>query len=379
MMDSFLCGLFTDLLNRCQTVQATLKNKTPHPDLVDYQSQILVWLKQIESDILSILADPQFLSPRLLKNRLQQYSQFSQVMRMLEAFPITTILRYEDNEHYFFALLQRIVSQISYTHPVPIVSTFSKDYYWALPEFNLLAVPPFEEFSLLSLPDLLHELAHVLIRQHQKEFIGRFAITLKMHFRQQRQYVQDQQKPPGYDAMIQKIQEQWIDEWLAEFASDMIATFLVGPAYGWAHIRLCASQGNSVFLPGPDKVAGASHPADNSRMDAILKILDLLKLEVDSKAIKQHWEEYHKRSGHKMPQDYALCYPILMIEKLAEKVFEACRGVKLRAYTDQAALPTNLNVPILLNQAWQQFRLDPKTYPEWEKRALEGLRESVKC
>jgi hypothetical protein len=65
------------------------------------------------------------------------------------------------------------------------------------------------------------------------------------------------QRPPGYIALYDRVLAQWIDSWLPEFVGDMVATYLVGPAFGWQHIRPMATiPAFLTHFAGPAGLAG---------------------------------------------------------------------------------------------------------------------------
>jgi len=372
-MNDILRGLFRDLVRRCQVLRLHLEHHTHHPDVQAYAAEILDFIAQIEDETAELMTNPILGTPRLQANYLRDFRLRAQLIRLLESFPVPAILTYGQSEHYFFTLITEIARQIQYPFSVPIVSSWSKDYYWAQPAFNLLGVPALEEHSLLGLPDLLHEKGHFILRQREKDLLERFRRQLKTHFARERRRARDIQKPPQYDLILDRIQKQWSDEWVVEFACDMIATYLVGPAYGWANLRLCSTMSNDIFRPGPDD-AEAVHPADDARVWGIVKMLELLGLQIDACEIKRVWDDYAALAGHQPPPDYELCYPMSLLEKLAQSVIRGCATLQLKAYTEQVATVGEINIPILLNQAWKEFLEKPDIYPEWEEQALKKLR-----
>ena len=374
-MNDFLRGLLYDLIHRCQMLRSLLVHREHHPDVSTYVNSTLDYIARIEAEITKLAADPTLGAPPLLANNFREYRLHAQFIKLLEWFPVPAILHYGPSDHYFFALATKVTAQVNYPFPTPIVSAFSKDYYWAQPDFNLLSVPVLEEYSLLGLPDLFHELGHIVIHQCRDDLWGQFEVELKAHFATEKQRARDGQKPPEYEDVIEQLQVQWVDAWTAEFASDMVATYLVGPAYGWANLRLCSSSlSDDVFRPGTDDIGG-THPSDDARLRGIVKVLNRLGLEANAGQIEQRWSEYVTLTGYSTPPDYALCYPIVLIESLAKFVLHGCAALGLKAFTEQA--PLLGNIPILLNDAWEQFLAKPDEYPQWEESRLAEVRQSI--
>ena len=273
--------------------------------------------------------------------------------------------------------MSRSAAQIAYPFSTPIISAFSKGYYWSQPVFNLMGAPVLEEHSLLGLPDLFHELGHVVLFQCGDNFLADFRKQLHDHYSKERRNIRDEQKPQEYEEIIVRVQEQWKDEWTSEFASDMIATFLVGSAYGWANLRLCSSSlSDDVFWPGPTDDA-STHPSDDARTKAIIDMLNLLGLKSDAAQIEERWHDYVRLTNHSAPFDYALCYPAVLLEKLAKAVFIGCAELGLKPFTSQSQMHSSVNIPILLNEAWQEFLKEPEKYPNWEANRLSELRRGL--
>lgn len=129
-------------------------------------------------------------------------------------------------------LCHRLAEQVRWPLPAPLVTAISSQYYWTQPVFNVICVPTAEETTLLGLPDLCHELAHVLFLHHETILLGDFIQLLAAYIAQERQQVDAHQRPPEYRALYDYLFTQWRDAWVQEFVSDMVATYLVGLAFG---------------------------------------------------------------------------------------------------------------------------------------------------
>lgn len=378
-MKDVLYGLFYDLKQRCQVLRMLLEQHQCHSDVVAYRAEVLEWIAQVEDEIEGLMKDPSLREDSLLANNLQNYRLRAQTVKIFEWYPVPIILRYGPSDHYFFAFMEQSIDEIKYPFPTPIVSTSSSEYYVSYPDFNLIRGPVLEEYSLLGLPDLFHELGHILVNRQRNEILSRFDRDLKNHFNSERQRIRAAQRPPEYEEIIESIQQQWIDEWTVEFTCDMIACYLVGPSYGWANLRLCASSlSDNVFWPGPDDVA-STHPSDDARVKGIVEILNLIGSEVDAAQIKQRWDDYVSLTGHNPPSDYALCYPTPLLKKLARYVLRGCKELGLKAFSEQESRSGSTSISNLLNNAWKEFFARPHEYPIWEQHQLAELRLTLDC
>ncbi|MFB0545999.1 MAG: hypothetical protein ACETWB_03745, partial [Anaerolineae bacterium] len=321
------------------------------------------------------LADPAFGTTKLLPHHLQKYRALAQQVQFIEWYPIPAILRYDHVAHYFFILTGQALRQINYPLSPPVPSVHSHGYYWTQPLFNIVGIPVSEEHGLLSLPDLFHELSHILLAHHRSDLIGDFETQLTRYFAEERRRVEKEGRAPEYEALYDRVESQWKDYWLSEYTGDMVAAYWVGPAYGWAHLRLCTSSlTDEMFRPGPDD-APSTHPSDESRYRAIMTVLHPTRRGEDTKELEERWRDYVALTGHTPPVDYDLCYSQLLFDALADRVVRGCKDLGLRSFTEQPESEGEVNIPPLLNAAWQQFGAQPETYPLWEQEEMRKLKE----
>jgi hypothetical protein len=151
----------------------------------------------------------------------------------------------------------------------------------------------------------------------------------------------------------------------------MVATYLVGPAFGWQHVRLCAGRGQDAYHP---TLGGTvEHPADEARLRGMLAVLELMGAPEASAQVGALWHGYLAISGETRPADYEVCYPQELIESLARYTVEGCRTLGLRGF-DQIVDPPRANdIPALLGKAWERFLTDPQAYADWERQRLQRL------
>lgn len=367
-MDRLLRGLLLDLRQRGQAMQDLLTSRLSDPDLSAYVGGVRSVLESLIGKIEELLADPDFGAPPLLLNQFQAYKRLAEALFVVEAYPLPVILRYSEADRRWYRFSRRLAEEIRYPLEPPVVFAGSKDYYWAHAPFNLIALPACEDTFLLGLPDFFHELGHHLFFWRREVFTERFLGELVEYVRAGKREVDDARRPPKYKELYDWVYNAWKDQWLDEFVTDMIATYLVGPAYGWQHLRLCAKS-HEVFRPGPGEARG--HPSDEARMRGILAMLQALELTGPAANIEEKWNQYLTLTSESPPADYHLCYPDSLLHALTENVLQGCRGLNLRPFSDQ---PTSLgNIPYLLNEAWDRFLADPSAYRQWEAGRLEAL------
>jgi hypothetical protein len=368
-VEQFLCGLLQDLERHCSTLRDRLVTIGTDPEVRAYALNAYQEVERIRRSVARLLEDPALGSPLLLPNYLQLYKRWNERVRVVESYPFLFVERYAESDRQVTRLCQRLTDQIVWPLPAPLVATFSHQYYWTVAEFNLICVPAIEGAMLLSLPDLCHELGHILLLGYRARFVDDFLQALERYIQQERRRVDTEQRPLQYQLLYDLLLMQWKDAWVLEFVSDMIATYIVGPAFGWQQLRLCAGNSQAAYHPGLDDMA--EHPADEARLRGITAVLEQMGAVEAVDRIRSLWDDYLAVCGETLPPDYEICYPQTLIESLAQRTIEVCRSLGLRGF-DHPGEPGG-NIPFLLNEAWERFISDPQTFAHWERSQLEIL------
>jgi hypothetical protein len=198
---------------------------------------------------------------------------------------------------------------------------------------------------------------------------------LAAYIEREQQRVAAQQRPPEYRQLYDLLFAQWYDAWLREFIADMVATYLVGPAFGWQQVRLCADRSQNAYHPALGEAA--EHPADEARLRGVLAVLELMGGPEVAARIGALWHEYVVVSGETRPADYEVCYPQMLIESLARHTVEGCQALGLRGFGPILHPPKTNDIPALLGEAWERFLTDRQSYADWEHDRLQVLWHGV--
>ena len=368
-MEQFLSGLLRDLERHCVVLRDRLAAIPADPDVRTQAVHAYREVERIRREVVQLLQDPSLGLSLLLPNHLQLYKRWSERVSVIESYPLLFVERYTPSDRQMTRLCQRLASQIGWPLPPPLVVAFSNQYYWAMPEFNIICVPAVEGTSLLGLPDLCHELGHILLLAYWDALVGDFLSELASYILREQHRVETEQRPKEYRSLYNLLFMQWEDAWLLEFVSDMVATYLVGPAFGWQHVRLCASNSSAAYHPTLDE--RADHPADEARLRGIVAVLARMGAAETGARITTLWESYLEASRETRPQDYEVCYPQALLESLAERVVTGCRSLGVRGFDQPGDMVIDL--PTLLGEAWERFLASHQTYVDWERSQLETL------
>jgi hypothetical protein len=305
-----------------------------------------------------------------LANYLRSYRRLAEEASVVEAFALPCLERFSEDDRRLTRLCRELTTHAQWPLPPPLVSALSTQYYWTYAPYNVVGVPAAESRTLLGLPDLCHELAHHLHLRFEKELQGDFADEVVVYFDGEKRRVALLQRPASIEADLERLMARWLDSWMAEFVSDIVATYLVGPAYCGQHIRLSAGRESSgVFYPslGED----AQHPAEDARFRVMATTIELLGDQDEAAALRALWQKYKAVGGEAPPADYEASYPGPLLDLLARRVIEGCRALSVRAFVDMSDSPTD--IPHLLIDAWHRFRTDPESYPDWERSRIAEL------
>ncbi len=122
--------------------------------------------------------------------------------------------------------------------------------------------------------------------------------------------------------------------WIMEFTCDLIATYLVGPAFAWTNLKLTtlSSGKNRVYQATP------SHPSDEARMRGVFYMLNKMGHKAEVIEIKDSWDQFLKTTNNIIPNNYNYIFPQPLIEELADCVFIGCKDIDLIIYIDQLKL-----------------------------------------
>jgi len=298
-------------------------------------------------------------------NSLVQYSLINEEFLEIESFRYVPLSRYRRSaEGYFEWVIQKIYNEFGSDQPVPFISTTSNSdaYYWAYPKYNMIVLPHDEEKYLLCLPDLYHEIGHLIFHQYGKFLVGDCLSAIRENY--------TKHTPTIGAGLMHEAVDRWESSWLEEFSCDMMATYLVGPAYAWEHLKVSATQrgdNNSTKLK-----LNVHHPPNEARMRAIFKMLELTGYSQTLDIIKKPWEEYLAIAHKIKPTFYPIILSDELINLLAKNVLNGCKNIRLISYEEQL-MKSTLPVSKIINDAWDYMRRYPEGFSKWEKGQIELL------
>jgi len=377
MIDRYVEALITQTLERTKVLRGKIKNPLLSADFTGLQSRCEHRLDEIAQRLDYLNSDPDIRAKENGKIRIRLLRRAIEDLAQLECTGIAALNRPSEDDVLLSKLLFEIHDEINYPLNLPTVTCVSQSYYVVYPSIGLLAVPLAEPDFLLHLPDLYHEIAHPLLVAHgnpkveglQDEF-AKFVRVISATFERRRASIARRTGPREYYTVEANILElSWIKYWGTEIFCDLFATYVLGPAYAWAHYHLTASSDADPFAVSVMQVS--LHPPDQARMEVMLHALNLLGRTKEADGIRKSWNELLARIDSRQDETYRKACPNDLLEQAAVCALEGTKAIGCRLADGQA----KGNIHELLNEAWLVFWKDPTKYLAWEKQKVKDLRD----
>lgn len=367
----FIKGIFYDQTSRITKMLSDLISPVLSIEMDKaFLDKTIQMLDELKKEIQSLLNSGDLDVEGLASYNIIRYNTFHERLMMIELFRYLVIVNYGPPEEYFKKKINRIYKEVNCLQKQPIVTTISnsENYYWALPTYDIIAVPTGEERNLLNLPDIYHEMGHLIYNQYEPYLKKKIEELIGQYYQAEIQSVVDLDRDPQLITFFRDKNAKWVSGWVMEFTCDFIATYLVGPAYAWTNLKLTtlSSSKDRIYTDSP------SHPSDESRMRGIFFILHLMGHDVELIQIQQYWDEFLNVTGNPVPGNYHFTFPQQLIEQLGRNVFEGSQSIDLRMYTDQVKEFGN-PISKILNDAWQELFNNPVNFPSWEQDRINQI------
>ena len=378
MIKRYLDAAITQSLRR----SSVLKKKIPNPavprELMSLQSTCEQKLDEVASRLRYLLEDKLINQDQFSKERIRFFRRYTEDLDELE-LGVSALIRANEDDVFMNRLVFKIHQEINYPIYPPVVSCISKDYFWINTRLRLLAVPPVEADFLLHMPDLYHEMAHMILSETSnpkteplRESLSDFYMDVEAYFQNK---IEENRKLTGpkeyFEQILMNLRDSWIMHWAPEIFCDLYAVATLGPAYAWSHFHLSASK-----CPNPFRVnvqGLMSHPPDHARMETLLVALRQLGYTSASDEITKRWTELLNLNGARIDGDYRKACPEHLLEKSVDHALTGVKGIRANTKEDM----DKECVGYLLNEAWRTFWQSPADYPENEARLIVRLRKAA--
>lgn len=374
-MISFVKGIFYDQSNRIAKMLSDLTSPHINAEMDKaFLDKTVQMLEDLNTEIQGLANSGDLDIDALAPYNIIRYNTFHERLLMIELFRYLVIINYDKPEEYFKKKINRIYTEINCLQKQPIVTTISnsENYYWALPTYDIIAVPTGEERNLLNLPDLYHEMGHLIYNQYEAYLKGAVEKNIHTYYDDEINRVHSEQRDPKLIPFYKEKEARWINGWIMEFTCDFIATYLVGPAYAWTNLKL------TTLSSGKDRVYkdSPSHPSDEARMRGIFFMLEQMDHSAEVVQLKNSWQEFLKATSNPVPPNYKYIFPHQIVEELANNVLVGCQTIDLTMYNEQVKKFGN-PISKILNDAWHELFNKPTGFKQWEEERIKEIAGSL--
>jgi hypothetical protein len=358
-------GLLRDIESSCSRFKVAVEALT-HPELEEHRRRAVEILEQIASDVEQVLngghAGADFASVAVHGSQLDVFRRIY--------FPF--FVHCGADERYLTRLAERMADESAFGIVAPLLGAFSGTGYWTAPTLSAVCVPAGEHAQILTFPDLAHELAHILLEEREAEFSASF------YSEALGPYTAGLGAVAGDAHFGSRLYAQYQD-WLAEFAADVIATYVCGPAYGWQHLRLRAQSGHELgppwypAEPSPDEEPERfTHPADSARSTVIARTLDATGQTPSATRLRTEWRALTATAAP-APATYAASYDESVLVDMVRMTLSWCSEEGLTPFASAGANA----VVACIDRAWAQQLAEPVAFAAKEPELVAGLRALV--
>lgn len=363
-MINFIKALYADLLQRIVIVINEIENNKYHDDIKDnFIKETLNQFLILKEELQAAFDSGELEFDDFRSNNIIKYNNTHSKFKAIHSYRYLVIKNYSDPEIFFYQVITKIYKEHRITANPPIISTISNHnyYYWAVPYFEIIALPTGEENSLLNLPDLYHEIGHLLHRMFNGKSCEMSGKAVDKYFKKK--------KFKTYFPNLFSIKSYWQNAWLEEFTCDLIGTYMTGVAYAWTNLKLISVGHGSTKIYEYYE----SHPSDEARMRIILMMLEKLGLEKEKETIDGVWSSFLEDSQMYRPDHYEFLYPDEILKQMVEEFFDFYQNADLASYPE---LYNSQESPIaqILNEAWTMAKSDPTQFFSYESNRIKALK-----
>lgn len=225
--------------------------------------------------------------------------------------------------------------------------------------------------AILSL--FFHEFGHLLYVRHRTEMddlVGDLQekISELLEPSVQRDDLLHQQEVKRQNIIV----ETWY-EWAQELFCDAAGLVIGGTAFVYAFSMYMRMLGRGEYHLNPEELAYGGHPVTWLRIRLLAERARRIGYDADTEVLENTWSTIAKAMS--VMEDYYGFYDPHFLPLIRQTIDDMLIEVSPRSFTEQEVSASEMKSPFsspvhLLNQAWQRFLDDPKSYRAWEENRI---------
>jgi hypothetical protein len=372
-MDEYLQPALADLQERIRQLKGLIPPNLGR-DVATLERTCRDLLDRAVAECVALGDGATWVNPRHSSIRMRRYRRVVEDIAWIESTGINALQRWQATDDRLNRLIERIAREIHFPLPSPVVACLAQAHYEIDTKLGLLVVPPADGLFLLHLPDVYHELSHLLLDEESDARLAPLQDAYLRAWNAARSYLRAElrvesnqtRRPESFKLELRAWMESW-RAWTLELFCDAFAAATLGPAYAWSHLHLTAKSDAEMFAV--PKLLSTSHPCAAARMELVLQVLQLGGFGSDVIRVRTRWEELVASVGGSETPSYRRCYPSDILLRVAQEARSATQTVGCVLADPAAPKP----IEGVFSAAWDEFWNAPADFADWEARAAREL------
>lgn len=378
-MKEYLQKLVSEQIEKAHTLKGKIKRPLIYPELSGLSNRCDSILDQKISSLEYLQSvieteDDEGYAWRALKDIIRD-------IEWIEKYGIPALYYQSKEVGFFNKLIFQIHKEIRLPVDPPSVACLSTNYYYTATVVNVIFVPLSEADFILHLPDLYHELGHYVLGvssknkslEHvRKRYEQAYSLVTDYYTRLLTDLRRGTPELKDLIYLIEITHSNW-RYWLSEFFCDLFALYMLGPAYAWSNLHLCAKKSDNIYEFS--EIQPQTHPSDESRMRILGMALRIIGFKDEAEKIEKTWNQV-MASWEGPPVEYQYAFPDELLSQITELMLDSLKSCGFRIASPAAISSRSDKILCMLNSAWEKFwSSSPDEFRLWEAQELEKFRQ----
>ena len=363
-----------DLLREIQRLREVLPRTSSHlpPELDTYYAWARDACREFHQRVTQNLQDLNLGQEGLLPDLLSSTQAVTRSFQGFNQRLVSPVLRTRPADRLCLKLLRWLHAAHLQTQDIPTGLSDGEFGIWPVPPLpTIYFMPCSAQYGLLYLPLFFHEFGHLLYACHKPE-MDDLVQNLQEQIEALLLRIRPPKGPPTPEQERERsvIVETWY-EWAQELFSDAVGYMIGGPAFLQAFSMYLRMRGRAEYHVPSAQLAHREHPVAWLRIRFLADRARNRGHVAEAQEIEIAWKEIAGALG--VREDYNGFYDPQfrpLIQQTLDDMLTEAGPVDFTEQEPSMGAEPSLSPVALLNQAWQFFTADPRTYRAWEEPAI---------